>query len=181
MAHVGQQISNPRTGQTMRFVHISPDRLTIETVNPPSQLAEPEHVHPRQQSSAQVVSGRLRFIVAGRERVVGPGESITIPANVAHRFEQAGTEDAVALQEFRPALRTAEFFEAWFGLAQRGELDARGMPSLLRLATLAPTFADEIRVVRPPWLVQRAVYALLRPIARVRGYRTGATGHAPSA
>jgi quercetin dioxygenase-like cupin family protein len=165
----------------MRFAHISPDRLTVETVNPPSDLHEPEHMHPRQQSTAQVVSGRLRFIVSGRERVVGPGESITIPANVRHRFEHLGDEDAVAVQEFRPALRTAEFFEVWFGLAQRGELDERGMPSLLRLALLAPAFGDEIRVANPPWFVQRAVYAMLRPIARARGYRIGATGQAPTA
>jgi quercetin dioxygenase-like cupin family protein len=181
MAQVGQQITNPRTGQTMRFVHISADRLTLETVDPPGDLHEPEHVHPFQESSAEVTSGRLRFVVAGQERFVAAGEKITIPANVPHRFENVDDEDAVAIQEMRPSLRTAEFFETWFALAQRGELRESGLPSLLRLATLAPEFGDEIRVVKPPWFVQRAVYAVLRPIARARGYRTGATGHAPSA
>lgn len=58
-----------------------------------------------------------------------------------------------------------------FGLAQRGELDEKGMPSLLRLAVLGPRFADEVRAVSPPWAVQRAVFALLAPLARLRGYR----------
>jgi hypothetical protein len=60
-----------------------------------------------------------------------------------------------------------------FHLAQRGELDERGMPSLLRLAVLVPEFADEIRVVSPPWPAQRAIFALLAPLARLRGYTAG--------
>jgi hypothetical protein len=35
---------------------------------------------------------------------------------------------------------------------------------------LGPQFADEIRIVSPPWPVQRAVCALLAPIARLRGH-----------
>jgi quercetin dioxygenase-like cupin family protein len=160
----------------MRFAHISPERLTIETVNPPSDEHEPVHVHPRQESSARVTAGRLRFVVAGAERTLGPGEAITIPAGIAHHFVNDGDSDAVAVQEFRPALRTAEFFETWFGLAQRGELNDRGMPSLFRLAALGPRFADEIRVVRPPWPIQRVVYAVLGPIARRAAMRPAPPG-----
>ena len=61
--------------------------------------------------------------VDGVQRRIGPGESITIPAGTPHHFVNDGDEDAVAIQEFRPALRTAEFFEHWFDLARRGELD----------------------------------------------------------
>jgi len=43
-------------------------------------------------------------------------------------------------------------------------------PSLLRSALLGPAFAEEIRLVSPPWPLQRAAHALLGPIARLRGY-----------
>jgi hypothetical protein len=36
---------------------------------------------------------------------------------------------------------------------------------------LGPQFADEIRLVTPPWPVQRVGYALLGPVARLRGLR----------
>jgi Cupin domain len=117
-----------------------------------------------------VISGTLLFEVDGVERRLGPGGAITISANIPHTFLNDGEEDSVAIQEMRPALRTAEFFETYFGLAERGELDEHGMPSLLRLAVLGPEFADEIRVTRPSWPIQRAAYALLRPVARLRGY-----------
>ena len=170
----GRELLNPRTGQRMRFLLTAADTdgelLRIETVNPPGGAAEPMHTHPYQVSLAEVRAGTLRFLVDGESRRVGPGESITIPAGVPHRFLNDGDEDAVAIQEMRPALRTAEFFEAYFGLAERGELDQHGKPSLLRSAVLGPAFADEIRLTKPPWAVQRAAYALLAPIARMRGY-----------
>ena len=176
MAETDQQIFNPRTGQSMRFVQTAIDTdgalLRIESVNPPTAVAEPAHVHPLQESRAEVIAGTLRFVVDGEERRLGPGEAITIPAGTPHYFVNDGEEDAVSIQEFRPALRTADFFKALFELAERGELDEHGVPSLLRLAVLAPAFAQEIRVVSPPWPVQRLVFAALAPIARLRGYAT---------
>ena len=185
MSVTPREIYNPRTGQRMRFLLTGADTdgelLRIETVNPPSPVAEPMHVHPRQVTSAQVVSGTFRFLVAGREQHVGPGETITIPAGMPHRFWNDGNADAVAIQEARPALRLSEFFETYFRLAEQGQLDDHGRPSLLRSALLGPEFADEIRLVTPPWPIQRAAYALLAPIARLRGHArvdlVGPAGH----
>jgi quercetin dioxygenase-like cupin family protein len=158
----------------MRFLLTAADThgelLRIETINPPGGAAEPMHVHPRQERRAEVVAGTLRFVVDGEERRLAAGEAITIPAGEPHHFVNDGDADAVAIQEFRPALHIAEFFQTYFDLAERGELDERGTPSLLRLAVLGPAFANEIRVVSPPWPVQRAAFALLGPLARLRGY-----------
>jgi quercetin dioxygenase-like cupin family protein len=171
VAHVGQTIVNPRTGQRMTFVRIGEEELGIDSVNPPTDEREPLHVHPRQESGAEVVSGSLVFEVDGVQRRVGPGESIRIPANTRHRFWNDGDEVAHSVQFFRPALDIASFFETFFALAERGELDAKGMPSLLQLAVLVPEFSDEIRTVSPPWPVTRAMTAVLGPVARRRGYR----------
>jgi hypothetical protein len=37
---------------------------------------------------------------------------------------------------------------------------------------MVPRFGDEIRTVRPPWPVLRAVAMILKPLARARGYRS---------
>jgi quercetin dioxygenase-like cupin family protein len=175
MPQTATEIFNPRTGQRMRFPLTADDNdgelLRIESTNPPTGVPEPEHVHPHQESRVEVIEGTLLFVVDGEERRLRPGDSLAIPAGVRHHFVSDGDEDAVSLQEFRPALRTAEFFHTYFGLAERGELDEKGTPSLLRFAVLGPAFADEIRLASPPWSVQRALFALLGPIARLRGYR----------
>lgn len=174
MAQTDEEIHNPRTGQRMRFRQTADETegalLQIESVNPPTGVAEPEHVHPNQESRAEVIAGTLCFVVEGRERRLGPGDAITIPAGTPHYFVNDGTGDAVSIQEFRPALRTADFFKTLFELAEQGKLDKRGMPSLLTLALLGPRFADEIRAVSPPWPVQRVAFAVLAPVARIRGY-----------
>jgi hypothetical protein len=164
-------IVNPRTGQRMSFVSDSPDLLEIDSVSPPSKTPEPEHVHPLQESGCRVITGVLRFQIAGEERIVAAGESITIPANTPHFFSNEGPGDAHATAWFRPALKTRAFFETLFALGQDGKLDEKGMPSLLQIAVMIPVFSDEIRPTSPPWAVQRAASVVLGPVARSLGYR----------
>ena len=172
MAHEGQQISNPRTGQRMTFVELREELLRIDSVNPNNDAErEPGHVHPRQESGAEVISGSLMFEVDGARSRVGPGESISIAANTPHRFWNEGTEDAHAIQFFKPALDIASFFETFFALAQLGRLDDKGMPRPLQLAVLVSEFEDELRPLSPPWPLLKALATVLGPLARARGYR----------
>ena len=169
MAHQGQTIFNPRTGQRMEFLEISKEELRFASIIPPAP-PEPMHIHPKQVSGAKVSAGELVFEVDGEEKRVGPGESIEIPAGVKHRFRNEGDEDVVSEQYFRPALDIASFFETFFALAQRDELDEKGMPNTLQLVAIVPEFGDEIRPVSPPWPVLQALSAVLGPVARMRGY-----------
>jgi quercetin dioxygenase-like cupin family protein len=171
MAHVGQEISNPRTGQQMKFVELEPDLLRIDSVSPASSEREPLHVHPRQESGAELLSGSLVFEVDGAQRRLEPGDSISIPAGTPHRFWNDGEQDAHWSGYFRPALASAEFFETLFALAGEDKLDAKGMPRPLQLAVMVPEFADEIRPLSPPWPLLRVLAAVIAPLARARGYR----------
>jgi quercetin dioxygenase-like cupin family protein len=174
MANVGEAIVNPRTGQRMRFLRTAATSdgavFEVETVNPRGP-AEPEHVHPEQESGARVVAGTLHFSIRGKTHVVPAGGAITIAANTPHNFWNAGAEEAVAVQFFRPALRIEDFFESYFGLARDGLLNAQGLPGLLRMAVMTQDFWREIRVTQPPAPVQRAFAALVSPLGRWRGYR----------
>ena len=119
MPHEGQEISNPRTGQRMTFVELRDELLRIDSVNPPTAEREPVHTHPQQESGAEVLSGSLVFEVAGEQRRLGAGETISVPANTPHRFWNDGNEEARSIQFFRPALDIASFFETMFALAQQ--------------------------------------------------------------
>src|SRR5215203_4114138 len=189
MAKAGDEIVNPRTGQRMVFLKTSTETggelVQIDTYNPPTGVAEPEHVHPFQESGAEVLSGSLRFRIGGEERLVKAGESITIPANTLHFFWNDGEQEAHTVQWFRPALKIDRFFESFLGLAQAGKLDEKGLPSLWQLAVMVPQFGDEIRLTSPPWVVQKSVFGALAPVGRMLGHRpeypthTGAVGKSP--
>lgn len=83
------------------------------------------------------------------------------------------------LVEVWPAARFEEMMVTLFGLAQEGRVSARGLPSLLQLAVLAREFDDVVLFSSPPRWVQRAVIAVLAPVARLRGVRATYAHHGP--
>lgn len=171
MAHEGQEILNPATGQRMRFVELREELLRIESHHPPTDAREPLHVHPCQENGFEILSGSLIVEVAGEQRQLSSGDEIAIPAGTPHRFWNPAQQEASSMQSFRPSLEIAAFFETLFTLAQRGELTKNGAPGLLQTSVMVPEFSDEIRLTTPPWPVVRALCAVLRPIARRRGYQ----------
>jgi len=171
----GDEIFNPRTGQRMAFPRTAADSggedLIIECWSPPEPSAaarEPLHVHPEQTKVLRVINGELSVFMEGQTRTLAAGEEIAVPPGAVHSFWNAGDREVHYWQEFRPALRSAEFFATLFALARDGKLNERGIPGILQLSVTIPRFRREIRVVRPPAWAQRLV-SLLAPIARLTG------------
>jgi hypothetical protein len=90
---------------------------------------------------------------------------------VSHDWWNAGAEEALVRVEIRPGRRFEEMARNLFGLAQDGKTDRQGMPTLLQAALFAQEFADVIQFTRPPALVQRLLFGVLAPWARLRGYQ----------
>jgi len=174
-------IVNQRTGQRMGFIEGDgkdpvaavgrPTALRIECWSPASEEQEPNHTHPEQVSGFEIISGELAFWVDGKEFRAGPGETVTIPPAVNHRFWNPTDTEAHYVGTFAPALDTRHFFEVLFRLANEGKLGKRGMPKPLLMPVLVRTFHREIRPSSPPWLVTRLAATALAPIAALRGYR----------
>jgi hypothetical protein len=114
-------------------------------------------------------AGTLGIRVAGKEQVVGPGAVVIVERAQPHVWWNAGSEPLRILTDFRPALRTEVFFETLFGLARDGELSPTGMPRFLQVVVLVPSF--EMYLAKPPVPLQKALFAILGPLAWFRGYR----------
>ena len=175
MAKKGDKITNARTGQRMIFLQTGKETngqlLETESFNPKSDMREPIHIHPKQESSAKVISGKLHFLVNGKEQIIGPGEKITIPAGALHCFWNEDDIEAHSVQQFSPALHIDEFFESFFALANDGKLNDKGMPPFLQLPLMGLRHKDEIRITNPPWAIQLLTYWILAPISFLLGYR----------
>lgn len=171
----GDQIINTRTGQVMIFLKTSAETkgelLQIECFSPATVEREPEHIHPLQENSFKIISGSCIFCADGKEQVVGPGQSINIPANVPHHFWNAGDTTAHYIQEFKPALKIDRFFETFFALARDGKLNKRGIPNFFHVSVIGLAHKDEIRLTNPPWALQYIIYKILAPFAKLMGYR----------
>jgi len=175
MANQGDKIINARTGQTMIFIQTGKETngklLEIESFNPKSDMREPIHIHPKQESSVKVISGKLNFLVNGKEQIIGPGEQIIIAAGVPHCFWNAEDIVAHSVQHFSPALHIDEFFESFFNLAKDGKLSDKGMPPFLQLPLMGLKHKNEIRVTSPSWAIQLLTYWILAPVSFLMGYR----------
>ena len=175
MAKVGEVLENRVSGQRLVFRETSRETggelLRVEAVyTKPTRSRPPVHYHPRQEERFEVLSGTLRAVVGGEERSYGPGEAFTVSPGTPH--EMWSEEEGVRVDwQTRPALRTEGFFETVWGLAQDGKTDESGRPGLLQAAVIARAYADEFRLARPPWPVQRAVFGALAPVGRLLGCR----------
>ena len=97
---------------------------------------------------------------------------VEIPKGRPHVWHNGGDEDLHMFLEFRPALRSEEFFESYFGLGKDGKTDPKtGLPNLLRMAVLLHEFREEIHLAKPPLPLQRALFGTLALVGRVLGYR----------
>ena len=97
---------------------------------------------------------------------------LTYPGATPHAWWNAGDDQLHFLVDLRPALRTEEFFESYYALAQNGKTHPKtGMTNLLQTAVLVREFEDEVYLARPPLSVQRALFAPLALVGRLLGYR----------
>lgn len=173
MARSGEQIVNPATGLTLRFVKTAADTggelLVMEATYEPSSVKPVEHFHPRQSEHFKILEGTLRARIDGVERELVAGETLDVEAGVSHEMWNEGPGRARTYWETRPALRTEDFFEALARLAREGETNEKGVPGFLQVAMLASTYRDEFRTTSPPQPIQAVVLSVVALIGRLAG------------
>jgi mannose-6-phosphate isomerase-like protein (cupin superfamily) len=110
------------------------------------------HIHRHQEERFIVETGAL-LVRRGRERLrIGPGEDVRIPPGMPHTWR--AETDSRFTAEFRPALRTWDFFREVLVLPT----DRRGNPRIGDFARLMRKYPDECPSFRFfPAAAQRAL------------------------
>ncbi|MCX4680605.1 cupin domain-containing protein [Streptomyces sp. NBC_01433] len=149
-------------------------RTVMDVYVQPGGAVSGAHVHPLSEERFTLVRGRVAFSVDGREVVLDrPGQTILIPAGAKHRWWNAGGDESRHVCEL---IGRADRFEKLvlrqlFGLAQDGKTTPDGMPRLLQQAVTTLEFEDVLRFTSPAWPVQRVLFGVLAPIAKLLGYQ----------
>jgi mannose-6-phosphate isomerase-like protein (cupin superfamily) len=131
------------------------------------------HIHPGADEHFTVKTGCIKVVIDGRERIVGPGEAAVVPRGRPHYFANAGEGNAEITVEFKPAQQHLRFFANFASLAEKHSqwFSSAGDPNLLLIALTLNTYRDHLHLAGIPAFLQRAIFAVLAPIARLRGYR----------
>jgi hypothetical protein len=149
--------------------------VLVETIVQPHGFVAAAHVHPYQTERFEVVKGLLCLRIGNKELLAQPGNVAVVAPGTAHRFWNAGKEEARFLCEVRPALRFESLIETMFTLAAEGKTDRKGLANPLRLAVIARAHFDTVRLPFPPAVLQRAALAVGAPLGKARGYPETAT------
>jgi quercetin dioxygenase-like cupin family protein len=174
MIRAGDTIENPITGERIVFHRTSRETngeaVVIECFLKPTGFVAATHLHPLQEERFQILAGRIGFTLDGQETIAGPGDRVLVDAGTAHRFWNAGDDEAHFVCEVRPALGFEQLLETMFALAADGKTNRKGLPNPLRLAVIARHHFDDVRLPFPPAWVQRLGLALGAPLGRLLGY-----------
>lgn len=185
--HAGDVIENPVTEERIVFRETSLEnsgrRVLFDTYLAPGGFVARTHCHPYQVESFSVRSGTLGMQIAHEHVELDPGREITVMNGTPHRFWNAGAEEAVFRTEIKPALQFESLVGTMYGLARDGRTNRKGMPNALRLAVIAESHFDTVRLPSPPAFVQRLGLVLAGWLGRVLGYKAtyGAVSPAPGA
>jgi quercetin dioxygenase-like cupin family protein len=176
MAHAGQVIENPVTGERARWLVTAAETggrlVRAEWWARPGGGVQAEHVHRTATERFQVLSGRLAGTLGGERFELGPGEEAALPPGVAHTWwNPSADEDLHFVLEVTPAGHFEETIELVFGLAREGKVRSDGLPRLLQTAVTVRAYGLEAFPTSPPLPVLRAAVAVLAPIGRLAGKR----------
>ncbi len=174
MIRTGDVIENPVTGERLRFLKTSADTngeaVVVEvTVRPDGFVAAP-HVHPFQTERFEIVEGTVGFKRGRDEVLANAGDVVVVEPGTAHRFWNAGSQDARFVTTVSPALEFESLIETMFSLAADGRTNRKGMPNPLRLAVIARAHFDVVRLPLAPQSLQPLALALGAPVGRLAGY-----------
>lgn len=175
MAYQGKVVENKFVGQKLRFLRTSTDTngelLEIETTYPTKSNEPVSHYHPFQEEWFEVTEGELSIRLEGRTLTIRAGAKIHIPKNKVHSMWNNSANKTVVNWIVKPALRTDEFFENAYGLAQDGKVNKKGMPSFFQIILFLAEFSKEFRLSKPPYFLQLLICTILAPISRIMGYK----------
>ena len=168
---VGDIITNPVHGETVKWLEIgSADSMTrFEFTADPQASGPPAHIHPQSHERFRVLSGAVLLKAGREERVVEPGEDVSVAPGTSHTWHNHTDEPAVVLVEMDPGFTCAQFLDEWFELARAGLLNSKGDLGVFRSAMLFYPHADIMAVPGIPLGLQRTVMRSLSWLGRRRG------------
>src|SRR3954469_19080987 len=126
MAHIGQRLENPVTGEKLTFVETAAstngERVVVDLELAAGGKVPGAHIHPKQEEKFEVLQGTMKFRYGMKKIVAQVGETGVAPAGKVHDFANGGDDTARVQVTITPALKMEEMFETNVTLANEGKV-----------------------------------------------------------
>ncbi len=128
------------------------------------------HWHPILTESFTVKEGNMRFIVDGKEKLLGPGQHIKVLPKQVHQFWNESKDRLIVTHEIRPPGNHWTMFKLIHKLAKQNSLNSNGIPRNPLWIGTAWKCIDGY-LAGPPIFLQKVVFGGFAGLARTIGYR----------
>jgi uncharacterized protein YndB with AHSA1/START domain len=170
-------IDVPRLGIRFEIRRSDAELLEFDVLGRSRGFITQYHVHTLQSEHFEVIEGTLRLVLDGREHLLGPGDTMEVPAGTPHRQLGGDEGEGRVRVQVRPAARTEEFISLLAGM----RLNRWGYPRLREAIALArfresrpalPRLRSREYVFVDEWDVAAAPESVFAAIADARSYPT---------
>jgi mannose-6-phosphate isomerase-like protein (cupin superfamily) len=153
----------------------------VELELQPHAPGPPEHVHTSFPENFAVAEGTLSILFQGQKRVLRAGETLLVPPGTPHKpFNETGSR-VVVRGPLVPKFAMPELFSVFlsqaYGFFDESLSNTRPPKALLQMSRFAPKYDSWLASIPIP--AQRALFFIVRPAARLLGYRTHYEKYAP--
>jgi mannose-6-phosphate isomerase-like protein (cupin superfamily) len=146
----------------------------VELELDPHAPGPPEHVHTSFAENFAVAEGTLSILIEGQRRVVRAGETLLVPPGTPHKPFNETSSRVVVRGPLEPEYALPEQFAVFltqaYGFFDESPSNNRLPKALLQMSRFSPKY--DVWLASPPVPLQKAVFFLIRPAARLFGYRT---------
>lgn len=141
------------------------ENLWVETWLEPGGVI-PAHYHRTQEERWQVLDGEVRFRLGRKQRILRPDDGPQVaPPGIVHALKNVSGREAHLRCHARPAGNLQAYLTESAWAAREGFFARGGIPRSRRglrwMADFAARSGDEVVLLWPPPILQRAVIALL--------------------
>jgi uncharacterized protein YndB with AHSA1/START domain len=148
----GEVLDMPDLGVRVEIRDSSEETIEFDVVGRARGLIAAEHVHTNATERYEVIEGTMRLVIAGREHVLGPRDTMETLPGVPHRQLPGDEREGRVRVTVSPAGTTHEFLRRLASLRMR-----RGWPKPTDAAAIVRDFGHDGHASKPSLRVQRAL------------------------
>jgi quercetin dioxygenase-like cupin family protein len=136
----------------------------------PFSQGPPLHAHRTFDETFLAMDTPVTFMVNGEVVVLPPGERITVPVGVPHKMFN-DTDSPVSMGIIDLPVQFAVYLNQVYGYMNESPDNAKMNRALFQLS-LSTQYLDSQLMEGPPVFVQKTLFFLIRPLARLLGYKS---------
>jgi mannose-6-phosphate isomerase-like protein (cupin superfamily)/uncharacterized protein YndB with AHSA1/START domain len=156
VAKSGDVLEVPALGVRVEVRQADDEVFEFDVVGRARGIIAAEHIHVSATERHEVIEGAMNLKLDGVDHILGPGQSMEVPAGTPHTQRPHGDGVGRVRVTLRPGGGAGEFLERLADLSATNGFNRFGFPKLVPGAEIIRDFGEFGRASKPPVSVQQA-------------------------